>query len=547
MKIGIVYFVTGDYCSFWEEFYLSCERFFCMDSKKNYYLFTDNEDLLDTRLPHVRSHRITDQGWLVNVSRKNEFIVSIQKELEENDYIFYLNGNYRPVRPIYTNEIIPGKQDGYLVGLSFHVYRHKRASLLPYERNVHSKAYIPYGMGDTYFQGGFYGGRTKELLDLARWCFYAYSEDRKNDIIALNHDESYLNRYLMNRSPKILGTEYAKPQEWDTPGECKAFLADKNSISEMRNTVYRKEIYLSPELHYLLDEEKKLSPVHIVKLFGGLGNQMFQYAFYLGLKMRKENPYENVCVWMEPLAHTESQYITTIFQLSHLKEISPDLRQCLATTPAKYIQTVGEEENSVPMETIAGDFPLNLYSGYWQTEQYFKAFSTIIRTEFLFDEKRLNEKTKLMLEEINKNRGNSVSIHIRRGDYEMDEAVRQKHGGICTVRYYQESMVYMQGKIGGDCVFYLFSDDPLWVMEKLYTPDRLVIDWNKGDESWQDMLLMSACSHHIIANSSFSWWAAWLGDYEGKIVAAPSKWYNDDVAPYILPESWKAEDSREYQ
>ena len=262
--------------------------------------------------------------------------------------------------------------------------------------------------------------------------------------------------------------------------------------------------------------------------------------------MRKENPYENVCVWMEPLAHTESQYITTIFQLSHLKEISPELRQCLATTPAKYIQTVGEEENFVPMETIAGDFPLNLYSGYWQTEQYFKAISTIIRTEFLFDEKRLNEKTKLLLEEINKNRGNSVSIHIRRGDYEMDETVRQKHGGICTVRYYQESMVYMQGKIGGDCVFYLFSDDPLWVKENLYTPDRLIIDWNKGDESWQDMLLMSACSHHIIANSSFSWWAAWLGDYEGKIVTAPSKWYNDDVAPYILPESWKAEDSREY-
>lgn len=539
MKIGIIYFVTGDFCCLWEEFYLSCERFFCIDSEKNYYLFTDNEELLVIRLPNVWSHRITDQGWLVNVSRKNEFIVSIQRELEENDYIFYLNGNYRPVQPICTDEIVPGGENGYLVGLSFHVYRHKRASLLPYERDVRSKAYIPYGMGSTYFQGGFYGGRTKELLNLARWCFHAYVEDRERDIIALNHDESYLNRYLINRSPKILGTEYAKPQEWDTPREYKGVFIDKNSLSEMRRIVYQKEVYLCPELHYLLDEKKKIYSVHIIKLFGGLGNQMFQYAFYLSLRMKREKANENVCVWMEPLAHTESRYITDIFNLPHLNMISSELKEHIAITPANYIQIVMEKENSVFMEMSNKDFPLNLYLGYWQTDKYFKPISELVRKEFLFDGIKLNEKTKQQLKEIKGNRELSVSIHIRRGDYEMDEAIRQKHGGICTIKYYQESIKYIRGKFNKDFMFYLFSDDPLWAKENLSALDRLVVDWNEGNESWQDMLLMSACSHHIIANSSFSWWAAWLGSYEEKIVIVPSRWYNDVSAPDILPESWE--------
>lgn len=90
------------------------------------------------------------------------------------------------------------------------------------------------------------------------------------------------------------------------------------------------------------------------------------------------------------------------------------------------------------------------------------------------------------------------------------------------------------------CHFFLFSDDPAWVKENISVENAVVVNWNQGADSWQDMYLMSLCRHHIIANSSFSWWGAWLNPREDKLVIAPYRWYNDRIAPDILPEGWIA-------
>jgi len=112
------------------------------------------------------------------------------------------------------------------------------------------------------------------------------------------------------------------------------------------------------------------------------------------------------------------------------------------------------------------------------------------------------------------------------------------HGGICSLDYYHKAIDFIRQRLGSNICFYLFSDDVNWMEENLQLENRCIIDWNQGEDSWQDMYLMSCCRHHIIANSSFSWWAAWLNPNKSKIVLTPNKWFNHTDAVGIVPESW---------
>lgn len=112
------------------------------------------------------------------------------------------------------------------------------------------------------------------------------------------------------------------------------------------------------------------------------------------------------------------------------------------------------------------------------------------------------------------------------------------HGGICSLDYYHKAIDFIRQRLDNNICFYLFSDDINWVEENLQLENRCIIDWNQGEDSWQDMYLMSCCRHHIIANSSFSWWAAWLNPNKNKIVLTPNKWFNHTDAVGIVPKSW---------
>lgn len=133
---------------------------------------------------------------------------------------------------------------------------------------------------------------------------------------------------------------------------------------------------------------------------------------------------------------------------------------------------------------------------------------------------------------------NTVSIHIRRGDYENDPEAKFVLGGICTLDYYKKSIEYLNERIEQP-YYCLFSNNPEWTQENFaFLKNSLIIDWNLNKESWQDMMLMSMCRHNVIANSSFSWWGAWLNRNPDKIVIAPSKWFNIYEAADIVPDQW---------
>ena len=133
---------------------------------------------------------------------------------------------------------------------------------------------------------------------------------------------------------------------------------------------------------------------------------------------------------------------------------------------------------------------------------------------------------------------NAVSVHVRRGDY-LTENNKWLYGDICTERYYRIAIEYIQKKVG-NCILYFFSNDIEWVKKHYNLENALYIEENMFDsyQDWYDLYLMSICKHNIIANSTFSWWGAWLNQNKNKIVVAPEKWINIFEYEDIYPKEW---------
>jgi hypothetical protein len=175
--------------------------------------------------------------------------------------------------------------------------------------------------------------------------------------------------------------------------------------------------------------------------------------------------------------------------------------------------------------------------GGWCSEKYFMHISRVIRADFSF-KKKPDPKNEKILSRINK--CNSVSIHIRRGDYVKNAKVA-KIFNVCDYNYYRTALNLLRKKHGSFST-YVFTDDPLWVKKNFEVfSNCTLVDHNVGLNDLEDLRLMSACKHNIIANSTFSWWAAWLNSYEDKIVIAPQKWYRDDTIGTtidLIPDKW---------
>jgi hypothetical protein len=175
--------------------------------------------------------------------------------------------------------------------------------------------------------------------------------------------------------------------------------------------------------------------------------------------------------------------------------------------------------------------------GYWQSETYF----IDQRAQILKD---LEIVTPPSAENIaalqNIENCLSVSLHIRRGDYVSNAKYNAMHG-TCDLNYYERAVAYLVEKLGNDIVIFAFSDDPDWVAENLKLPVEVhYMRHNSSEKNYEDLRLMARCKHHIVANSSFSWWGAWLNPSNDKMVLAPKRWYEDANTsnPDIVPPAW---------
>ncbi len=306
----------------------------------------------------------------------------------------------------------------------------------------------------------------------------------------------------------------------------------------------------------------------IIQLAGGLGNQMFQYALYLQLKdLGREVKIDDVSGFEQ-----DAQRMPALapFGITYERPSGEELRKMLDSSMlpwhrvrrklfGRHKKSYFEQGKLFIPEVLTWD---DIYlEGYWQTEKYFQPVERQVRDAY--DTDRLSaylEKAGLWsggesggagkvgkekkgrsengeerksagqyLQEINN--GCSVSLHVRRGDYLTPEN-QNLYGGICTDAYYIEGIRQMRERYPG-CRFFLFTNDREWGRRQ-FGQDRdkedADITWvdlqGAGDNDYMEFLLMSRCKHHILANSSFSWWASYLNKNPGKTVLAPQRWLN---------------------
>lgn len=265
-----------------------------------------------------------------------------------------------------------------------------------------------------------------------------------------------------------------------------------------------------------------------VQMSGGLGNQMFEYALYLKLRsMGKEVKMDDFTCYgpgerrkmldvfgVTYERMTQEEYVKMTD--SNLK-LSHRIRRKL--TGRKNLAYREQSSNFDP-EILKRDPAL--FEGYFQTEKYFKDIEEEVREAYQFRNFIPTQAVRDWEKQITC--CNAVSVHIRRGDYLLPKH-SHLYQGICDDAYYENAIALMKEKYP-DAKFFFFSNDQEWVKAHYCGPEYFVVEGNDEDAGFADLYLMSKCKHHIIANSSFSWWGAWLNPNREKTIAAPKTWLN---------------------
>lgn len=271
-----------------------------------------------------------------------------------------------------------------------------------------------------------------------------------------------------------------------------------------------------------------------IRLEGGLGNQLFQYAAGRALSLRHKT---DLLLDVSMLQQVKRG---VTFRELELNRFKIDARVIDSNNSKfinffhgfKYIVSFFSKwnffvENSLLFNSKFQALPDQTYLlGYWQSFRYFEEIASVIYADFE-PSKPISDKSRAIGIEMTEI--NSVAIHVRRGDYVSLKSASNMHGAL-SLNYYKKAIDEIQEKLTNP-VFFVFSDDPTWCKENLPLPfdSTTFISHNSGSESWQDLILMSHCHHTVIANSSFSWWAAWLADQryglENRLVYAPARWF----------------------
>jgi hypothetical protein len=280
-----------------------------------------------------------------------------------------------------------------------------------------------------------------------------------------------------------------------------------------------------------------------VKLKGGLGNQMFQYAAGRALAEKHHVPLLLDVSFLEADAgglytkrHYELDQLNIVAKVAgkeHLKKFkSPTIFQRLFKNSSAAVYHEQKSSYNKAFENLGPDVYLD---GFWQTEKYFSSVRALLLKEFT-PAFPLTGAIKVLADEI-KNR-KSVAIHVRRGDYVNLKSAAEYHG-TCSMDYYDRAINYIKDKVE-EAHYYIFSDDMAWCRENFRNLPNVHFTESQAGYSSVDLYLMSCCSHNIIANSSYSWWSAWLNTSEDKIVIAPEKWFAAGVAVNedLLPSSY---------
>lgn len=280
----------------------------------------------------------------------------------------------------------------------------------------------------------------------------------------------------------------------------------------------------------------------IIKINGGLGNQMFQYAAGKSLSVKNKTIIKLDLTRFKNIDPEYRKYELGHFNIKENFSTPEDLRFFNKTGLSKLIENFKPYYKRLVVKYRGYDFDPHILKlkgnvcldGYWQSEKYFKDVANAIKQEYTL-KNGLGVRSKEIFEKIINT--NSVSLHIRRGDY-----LSGKFSGIYPVlpmEYYQEAINLIANKTDNP-IFFVFSDDIGWTKNNLKISYPVVYVSGNNIEACEEIILMSKCRHNIIANSSFSWWGAWLNHNPDKIVIAPRYWLkvHDYNINDLVPEEW---------
>ncbi|WP_126246410.1 alpha-1,2-fucosyltransferase [Chitinophaga rhizosphaerae] len=258
----------------------------------------------------------------------------------------------------------------------------------------------------------------------------------------------------------------------------------------------------------------------LVQLKGGLGNQMFQYAAGRTLALRYDVP-----LYLDKGSYEPRQ--AAMYGLDGLKIHAAAASENMIPHPG-LLGKVFNRLAPASMRSILREAhfhydpafeavkPPVYLKGYWQSWKYFAPVADVIREDFAFN---IDFSPEILAKAEALRNSNSVAMHFRRGDYTSTSAA--VYHGICEPEYYERAAARYPG-----ATFYIFTNDPAWVKDNL--PAGIpyeILSGSLSSSQYEDLFLMSQCRHQVIANSSYSWWAAWLNRFPGKRITAPKRWF----------------------
>lgn len=228
-SIAILYISTGRYTVFWDSFYQSAEKFLLPDCQKHYFIFTDSSDTLVGEGKNVSKIYQKKLGWPYDTLMRFDIFLGIREKLEKYDFIYFFNGNTEFTQTVSQQDILPLEtQQNLVFCLQPHMF-HLSHNKFSYDRNPESTAYIPLNSGRYYFAGGLNGGKAKPYLDMCNILNDRIRQDLKQNIIALWHDESQLNKYALNRTDiKILPPYFSRSEAEYWKKNAKVMFSDKS-------------------------------------------------------------------------------------------------------------------------------------------------------------------------------------------------------------------------------------------------------------------------------------------------------------------------------
>ena len=281
----------------------------------------------------------------------------------------------------------------------------------------------------------------------------------------------------------------------------------------------------------------------IIRLKGGLGNQMFQYALGRSLSLEHGLAFK-----------VDSSYLHSMNQsdrLLRLRNFNLDLEECGKDEIAVYAGAFQKIldcflpfskkkkilEGSPRFDERVLHKKDGYFDGHWNTERYFQKFESAIVEDFRLKEP-FGEAARIFFEKM-QSEPNATSIHVRRGDYAAIKKIAERHGTL-PISYYEQAMEGIAHKFP-QAHFFIFSDDIAWAKEHMPKKYSLTFVSNPAIEDYEELMLMAMCKHNIIANSTFSWWAAWLNRNAEKVIIAPRRWFLDVTIDTrdLIPSSWQ--------